>query len=127
MPGLVKISQVIDNNQKYCIKGIIKRLEDFRVRAFEKKFSETYDNDKPLYNEKDELEIEDRTGKLKLVIRSETTINNNKLISVCDLPYGVYVILEGRFHKLSNKFYVKNVILPTIAPQAKYEMNFVNE
>jgi hypothetical protein len=55
MPELVKISQVIDNNQKYCIKGIIKRLEDFRVRAFEKKFSETYDNDKPLYNEKDEL------------------------------------------------------------------------
>lgn len=50
-----------------------------------------------------------------------------KHLSVCDLPYGVNVILEGKFNKLSNKFHVKNVIAPHIAPQHKFQQNFVNK
>jgi hypothetical protein len=38
VPGVVPIAQVSENNAKYCIAGIIKRLESRRVRAFEKEF-----------------------------------------------------------------------------------------
>lgn len=44
-----------------------------------------------------------------------------KHLSVCDLPYGVNVILEGKFNKLSNKFHVKTVITPNMAPQHSFQ------
>jgi hypothetical protein len=34
VPGVVSIAQVSENGTKYCITGIIKRLEAKRVRAF---------------------------------------------------------------------------------------------
>lgn len=52
-PQMINISQVIENNQRYCIRGIIKRLEDVRVRAFEKNYNEKYNSLKCIYSGKD--------------------------------------------------------------------------
>lgn len=36
-------------------------------------------------------------------------------------------MIEGRYKKYSNRFFVNQIFLPTLAPQSKFNCNFVNE
>jgi hypothetical protein len=75
-----------------------------------------------IYSDRDELEIEDRTGQLKLNL-VDCTVGQLKL-RVGDFPNGVYVVLEGKFKKHSNRFAVRHLFLPSLAPQPALRHNF---
>jgi len=51
----------------------------------------------------------------------------NRKIKMGDLPYGISMMVEGKFYKQSNRFYVKNMIPPCLAIQHKYENNTHNQ
>jgi len=44
-----------------------------------------------------------------------------------DMPYGIYVIIEGKFKRLLNIFQVKNIFLPTLAPQKSFFKDYVSQ
>jgi hypothetical protein len=120
------ISQVVDDNKPYCIKGLVKRLEFERVRAFENDFEGKYNNDQPIYNEHDELEIEDPTGKLKLYIPKDAVkFPFSDYLNQTDIPSGVCLVISGKFRKRINKFRTEQVYLPSLPPQSNFLPNYV--
>lgn len=114
------ISQVVEDKDTYCIRGIVKRLESKRVRAFEKGFEQKYDGSSSLVSKEDELELEDRTGKIKFHLTEQTSLNISTWKPVTDqsLPSGVCLAMVGRFRKRVNKFVAKEIFFPSVAPQS---------
>jgi hypothetical protein len=49
-----------------------------------------------------------------------------KKVKPTDLPFGVQVVLEGRFKKHSNRFAVRHIYLPSLAPQSGFISDYVN-
>lgn len=95
-----------------------------RVRAFEKDFQEKYNKTEPIYDALDELEIEDHSGKLKISL-VDCVMGDRKAVAT-DLPFGVQVVLEGKFKKHSNKFAARHIYLPDLPPQATFMRDYVN-
>ena len=99
-------------------------MELKRVRAFEKDFQEKYNRDGPIYDEMDDLEIEDHSGKLKVKL-ADCSMGNRKVVAT-DLPFGVQVVLKGTFKKHSNKFLARKIYLPELPKQNEFMRNFLN-
>lgn len=99
-------------------------MELKRVRAFEKDFQEKYNKTEPIYDEMDELEIEDHSGKLKISL-VDCVMGDRKVVAT-DLPFGVQVVLEGKFKKHSNKFAARHIYLPELPRQSEFFRDFVN-
>jgi hypothetical protein len=127
-PNITPISKISEDKVTYSIRGIVKRLEHNRVRAFEKNYQSKYNNDNPIYSDLDEFEIEDITGKIKFCFVSETTHNIPNLgkIKHTDLPNGICLILVGKYKKHDNIFNVKQAIIPELPPQLLFNANFTN-
>ena len=69
-----------------------------------------------MYAEDDELEVEDQTGKIKIVLSDKCSIND-KEVKQTDLPFGVVLAFVGRFNKKINKFLINELVLPEMPPQ----------
>jgi hypothetical protein len=54
-------------------------------------------------------------------------VMGSRKIKKTDLPFGIQVVLEGKFKKHSNKFSVKYIFPPQLPPQKTYIHDFVNE
>lgn len=50
----------------------------------------------------------------------------DRMVVATDLPFGVQVVLEGKFKKHSNKFAARLIYLPELPRQSTYMKDYVN-
>lgn len=126
--GVIPIAS-ISSEGSYTIRGLIKRLEHNRIRAFEKGFDQKYSGAAHIFDDKDEMEIEDKSGKIKFYLTKKTTHNipDRGPLKESDLPSGACLVLTGQFIKYANKFDVGEVLIPGIAKQLPFHGQFPRE
>lgn len=80
-PDLIRMSYLDDEAGKTIyVFGVLKRIEAKRLRFFDKEYHEAITKkgdrgDRRLFSEEDVLEIEDYTGKIKITVLNQATMN----------------------------------------------------